>query len=85
MAGELSERLIRRSARVAARQTMLIRSVNQRFGSDTHSPQRDKTLTQIALDYDSLPFALDRSRWSPFTSSTSQVVSGIVQNMKGNN
>jgi hypothetical protein len=83
MAGELSERLIRRSARIAARQTMLIRSINQRFSSDTHSSRRDKTLTQIASNYDALPLALNRPQWSPFTDSTSNVVNGIVQNMKG--
>lgn len=81
MAGELSERLIRRSARIAARQTMLIRSIDQRFGNEFYNKERNKTLDQVLSRYDKLPRSLESQSWSPFTESASQITASIIQQL----
>tara|TARA_R100000655_G_scaffold48384_2_gene85806 strand:- start:1561 stop:1830 length:270 start_codon:yes stop_codon:yes gene_type:complete len=83
MAGELSERLVRRAARTAARETMLIRSINERFGVAAAAEARNREFERIARQYDMLPRNLNSDGWSPFVSSTSPIVNQIIQDLSG--
>tara|TARA_R100001594_G_C3945394_1_gene241693 strand:- start:165 stop:425 length:261 start_codon:yes stop_codon:yes gene_type:complete len=82
MAGELSERLVRRAARIAARETMLIRSINERFGVAAAAEARNREFERIARQYDTLPNNLTSDRWSPFVNSATGVANQILQDLE---
>ena len=82
MAGELSERLVRRAARTAARETMLIQSINERFGVAAAAEARNLEFERIVRLYDALPNNLSSQRWSPFINSTTGVANQIIQDLE---
>lgn len=81
MAGELSERVVRRAARVAARQTALINNMNKRFGDPLGAMERDREFERIIQRYDSLPSDITNQRWSPFVNDTGTIVNNVINNL----
>jgi hypothetical protein len=78
MAGELSERVVRRAARTAARQTALISKMNQSFGDPLGGAERDRQFARLMNEYDALPGNLQDRRWSPFVNEVDDIVSDII-------
>jgi len=81
MAGELSERVVRRAARAAARQTALINNMNKRFGDPLGSAQREREFELLRQRYDSLPSNIRDQRWAPFVNEAGSVTSDIIAQM----
>ena len=81
MAGELSERVVRRAARAAARQTALINNMNKRFGDPLGAAQRELEFNRLLAGYDSLPRNIRDQRWEPFVGGVDDIVNNTISNM----
>jgi|TARA_R110000824_G_scaffold35643_2_gene111525 hypothetical protein len=79
MSGELSERIVRRAARIAARETMLVRAINERFGYSNETQLRDQEFSRIARKYNALPDNINNRGWTPFTLSTIDATRNIIE------
>ena len=81
MAGELSERVVRRAARAAARQTALINNMNKRFGDPLGSAQREREFELLRQRYDSLPSNIRDQRWAPFVNDVGGITQDVISQL----
>jgi hypothetical protein len=75
------ERLVRRAARTAARETMLLQRVNNAFSKSVEAVQRSKSFAEIAADLDTL--RLKQSVYSQeITQPIIEAMPGIISDTK---
>jgi|TARA_Y100001973_G_C5169488_1_gene318167 hypothetical protein len=78
------ERIVRRAARTAARQTMLLKRVNDAFGETANTERRDITFTEAMEALDSITrrqSVYNQTNAAPIVQAIPQVVSGVYRNM----
>jgi hypothetical protein len=77
------ERLVRRAARTAARQTMILQRVNDAFSESIESERRGRSLGDIAADLDALRLAqsvYNQSQTQPIIEQIPSII-GQTRNM----
>ena len=78
------ERIVRRAARTAARQTMLLKRVNNAYGDAANTERRNITFTEAMEALDSInrrQSVYNQGNAAPIVQAIPQVVSGIYNNM----
>ena len=81
MAGELSERVVRRAARAAARPPALINNMNKRFGDPLGSAERERRFQQLRQGYDTLPHNIQNERWAPFVNDVGDITQDVISQL----